>query len=207
MKYYKVLGKNGKACHGGSGSWHLPKNGKPGKWMPKIENIEPCVRGYHLCEAVDLLEWLNEEIYEAEGRGKSIRHDNKTVFEQARLIRKINAWNEKTARLFACECAERVLPIFERERPDDDRPRKVIEAARKYADGLISKEEIDAARAAARGAAWDAAGAAAWAAARGAARDAARDAAWAAAWAAARAAARAAEKKWQTERLMKVLRG
>ena len=198
MKYYKVLGKNGKACHGGSGSWHLPKNGKPGKWMPKIDNIEPCVRGYHLCEEGDLLEWLNDEIYEAEGRGKSIRGTSKTVFEEARLIRKLDAWTERTARLFVADCAEIALPIYERHYPNDDRPRKAIEAARKYADGLISKEEIDAAGAAAWAAAWDAAWDAAGAAGA-AAGAAARDAAWDAAW--------DAEKKWQTERLMKVLQG
>ena len=195
MKYYKVLGKNGFPCHGGSGQWNLPKNGKPGKWMPKIENISSCVRGYHLCEAGDLIEWLNEEIYEAEGRGKSVRDGNKTVFEQARLIRKIEGWNDRTARLFACDCAERVLPIFEKHVPNDSRPRKAIEAARKYAGGEISAEELaaacDAARAAARAAARDACDAARDAC------DAARDAAWDAAW--------DAEKKWQTERLMEIL--
>jgi len=197
MKYYKVLGKDGAACHGGHGEWNLPRGNKPGKWMPKIKDIEPCERGYHLCEAGDLLEWLNEEIYEAEGRGKSIRDGNKTVFEQARLIRKLE-WNERTARLFACECAERVLPIFEKHCPNDDRPHKAIEAARRFTNGEISQEELAAARAAARADA-------AWAAVRAAARDAAWDAARAAARDAASSAAWAAEKKWQTERLFEVL--
>jgi len=100
---------------------------------------------------------------------------------------------ERAARLFACECAEDVLPIFERENPDDKSPREAIEVARKFANGEATEEQLDAARAAA----WDAARDAAWDAARAAARaaawDAARDAAWAAArdaaWAAARAAA------------------
>jgi hypothetical protein len=83
-------------------------------------------------------------------------------------------------RLFAADCAERVLPIFERERPNDDRPRKAIEAARQFANGEIS--------AAARAAAW----VAAWAAARAAARDAARVAARVAAW--------DDETAWQRER-------
>jgi len=37
----------------------------------------------------------------------------------------------------ACRFAEHVLPIFEKEFPDDDRPRKAIEAAR----ACIGKEE------------------------------------------------------------------
>ena len=89
---------------------------------------------------------------------------------------------DKDIRLFAADCAESVLHIFEKEHPNDDRPRKVIRAARDYANGFISSQELKAARDAAE-AAWAAAGDAedaAWAAA-----GAARAAAWAAAWAAA----------------------
>jgi hypothetical protein len=157
VQYYKVLGLGGIPCNGGNGKWSLPMGKKPGEWMPKIANIEPCVRGYHLCRANDLIRWLNAEIYEAEGRGKSIRHENKDVFEQARLIRKIETWNERTDRLFTADCAEHVLPIFEKRYPNDDRPRKAIHAVRDFADGKISKENLAAAR--------DAAGAAAGAAA------------------------------------------
>jgi hypothetical protein len=84
--------------------------------------------------------------------------------------------NKRLCRLFAADCAESVLPIFERHRPDDDRPRHAISVGR-------DPNSTDAARAAAGAAAW-----AAWAAAW----DAAGDAAWAAAGAAARAAAGAA---------------
>ena len=55
----------------------------------------------------------------------------------------------KTPRLWACDCAERVLPIFESDRPGDLRPRDAIRASRRYARGEIG--------AAARDAAWDAA--------------------------------------------------
>jgi hypothetical protein len=228
-KYYKVTGKNGVACNGGNGEWHLPKDGKPGEWMPHIEDINPCVSGYHLCEVDDLIEWLNEETYEAEGRGESIRDTDKTVFQEARLLRKLETWNDKTARLFAADCAERVLQLFEKEFPDDDRPRKAIEAVRKYANGEISKDDLIAARAAraARAAAFAAeAAAATWATWAARAARAARAAAFAAGaaaatwatWAAAAAgaaaaaaaaeaaaAAGAAERKWQTKRLKEYL--
>ena len=104
----------------------------------------------------------------------------------------------KIARLFACDCAERVLPIFEKSSPGDMRPRQAIETSRRFANGLATQAELEAARAAAWAAAWDAADAAAWDAAdaaRAAAWDAAwdaADAAWVAAWAANSAAARAA---------------
>ena len=71
---------------------------------------------------------------------------------------------ERVLRLMAADFAEAVLPIFEKQYPNDGRSRKAIEAARKYANGEITVQERAAARAAA------------WAAARAAARDAARDA-------------------------------
>ena len=78
---------------------------------------------------------------------------------------------DREIRLFACDCAERVLPIFEEKHPNDNRPRNAIEVARRYANGEATKEELDAAWAAAS------AGSAASAAERAAA-----SAAWDAAW-------------------------
>src|SRR3972149_5760710 len=48
---------------------------------------------------------------------------------------------EKIARLFACDCAESVLPIFEKYYPDDRRPRTAIEVSRQFAYGLASLAE------------------------------------------------------------------
>jgi len=93
---------------------------------------------------------------------------------------------DRIARLFACDCAERALPIFEKERPNDSRPREAIRLARLFAHGEAAQEQLAAERDAARAAAWDAASAAASAAARAAA--------WDAAMAAARSAARAAAR-------------
>jgi len=56
--------------------------------------------------------------------------------------------NPHICRLFAADCAERVLPIFLKVRPNDDRPAKVIAVAR---DPKATPEERAAARAAARG--------------------------------------------------------
>jgi hypothetical protein len=91
---------------------------------------------------------------------------------------------------YAVYAAEQVIDIYEKEHPDDDRPRKAIEAAKKCIDDPSYKNR-DAARAAAE-AAQDAAWAAAWAAeaAARAAAEAAQDAAWVAARNAAWAAAK-----------------
>jgi hypothetical protein len=104
--------------------------------------------------------------------------------------------DDRLARHFQAWCAEQVLHLFERERPNDKRVRHQIAT-------LINDRADAAARDAARDAAWDAARDAwaaggAWAAraaAWGAARAAARDAAWAAARDAAMDAARAAQER------------
>ncbi len=190
MALYKILDHDGTARMG-SGSWHLPKGKRPGKWMAPIEGpLVPCKNGYHLARETDLLEWLGPAIFEVEYKGEMIEVSDKIVVRQARLIRICGGWTESIARMFAADCAERVLPLFEKYNPGDDRPRKAIEAARAFA-----RDEIGAAAAAgAWAAAWDAAGAAAGAGAG------ARDAAWAAAgagaWDAAWAAAAAAAGAW-----------
>ena len=57
--------------------------------------------------------------------------------------------HDKEIRLFACQCASLVLPIFEKQYPGDDRPRKAIEAAEAFALGQIGKAELAKADAAA----------------------------------------------------------
>ena len=81
---------------------------------------------------------------------------------------------ERRLRLWLADCAAHVLHIYEKDYPDDRRPRDAIVAGRAYARG----ETTDAARTAALVAARGAASAAAW------------------------AAASDAEEKWQLDRLV-----
>lgn len=69
---------------------------------------------------------------------------------------------------WAALCAERVLPMFTRERPHDDRPRLAIEAARTWSRSEISAGAARAAAVAAHAAARDAVDGSAVAAARAA---------------------------------------
>ena len=227
--YYKVLNEDGTPCWGGSGQWHLPTDNEPGAWMPRIEDIQMCACGYHVITSDHLMAWLGPAIWTVEVAGDGILDNDKSCWHEARLLRRLN-WDDKQARLFAADCAERVLPLFENMHPDDPRPRLAIAAARNSANGNIgaaawaaardaaaaaardaardaaAAAARDAAGAAARAAAWEAAGAAAAAAARAAAWEAARaaagEAAGAAAWAAAWEAAGEAERQWQTGRLL-----
>ena len=217
---YKVLGEDMRSCHGGDHVW------TPGEWTPTIEP-RMCEQGWHLCRGpVQLLEWLGPQIWMAEARGTVVESADKICVASCRIIRRIDAWNPTTARLLACDCAERPLHR-ERQagREPDPRSWDVLRVARAYAVGAASQDQLDAARdaawdaedaakGAAKGAAWAAARAAArdaaeaaWDAARSAARDAAWDAArdaWDAArdaWDAARGVAWDAEREWQAARL------
>lgn len=70
--------------------------------------------------------------------------------------------------LWAADCAERVLTLFEQVHPTDDRPRLAIEAARAWASGQLPMTEAGAAASAAHKAAREAEHPAARSAARAA---------------------------------------
>jgi hypothetical protein len=201
MVYYKLLNEGGVTTFGHA-TWALPQNGKPGKWMPRLTGkIIPCRHGYHVVRFTDLLDWCGDYLWVVETSGRVLTHYNKCVVRRARIVRPITGWNKRNLRLFAADCAEHVLPIFEKHHPKDNRPRRAIEVARLFANGKATDKKRDAAwaaaRAADRDAAWDAARDAAWDAARAAARAADRDVVG--------AAARDAEREWQLQRLAEYL--
>ena len=162
-----------------------------------------CWRGYHASPTVfDALRYAPGPILcEVELTGEVLTDTDKSVGQGRRLIAAVNI--ERELRVFACDCAERVLPSFEAKRPEDRRPREAIRIARLFIEGQATRHQLEAAAEAA-GVAAEAAWGAAWAAARAArvARAAAR-AARAARVAAEAAGATwaAAERSWQKSHL------
>ncbi|HUE98954.1 MAG TPA: hypothetical protein VMN99_06845 [Anaerolineales bacterium] len=72
-------------------------------------------------------------------------------------MKKYNTQDQRSLAIWAADCAERVLPLFEKAYPKDDRPRKAIEACRTWVrTGVFRMSDIRgaslAAHAAARGA-------------------------------------------------------
>jgi hypothetical protein len=187
---YKFLTADDKPTYGPeSFSWPLP-NGKPGDWVSVKGPLVPCENGLHLVRESGLVDWINANLYEAECKGETVEKDEHVIVcRKARLLRRVDTWDERTTRLFACDCAEHVIHFYENLYPGDVRLRYCIDTARAFANGKATEAELAAARDAAA-AAWTAADAA-WYVERAAA-DAARDAADAA-----RAAARVA---WYVER-------
>jgi len=187
-----------------------------GKWY-KEENISMCKRGFHCSKKpLGALNWVQGEVLAmVEARGKAIKDTDKECWEEMRIL-KAYRWTKKDSIALAIFSAELVIDNFEKEYPNDDRPRKAIEAAKK-----VLKRDTDinrsAAGLAAESAVWSAglaarsAGSAARSAAGSAAESAAESAAWSAAWSAGSAARSAAWSaalnkinKWLIEHIKKL---
>ncbi len=156
---------------------------KVGEWK-KEDTAKTCSKGFHASETIlDALKYVKGEVLaRVEVRGECDKEDDKQAWTEMR-IKKAYKWTKEEPVKLAIFSAYSVLDIYEKQYPEDKRPRQAIEAAEKYVKDPSEKNK-DAARAA-YGAAYAAyaADAAAYAAADAAAR-----AAYAAAYAAAEAA-------------------
>ena len=189
---YKMLRQDNTAPYSRY-AYPLPTDDTPGEWTPALSGLRVCKVGYHVSRTPrEVIRHRETNVYLAEYRGEMIDGGEKGVCGSVRLVRQVMGPREWI--LFAADCAEHVLSVFEERYPEDDRPRLAIKAARDYVNGTITRDAADAA---------------AYAAARAAAHAAAYAAANAASYAAADAArtADASERQWQDERLAWYLTG
>lgn len=203
MKYYlKFLGQD-RQPYFGLGQWP-----PPGEWTKTIKNVFPCYSGYHLCRLQDFFDWCYIPVLWVAEAEDVVTTNNKVVAKRARLIRQVEEWNETNQRLFAVDCADHVLHLFESLFPYDKRPRQAIETSRRFAIGEATIEELDSARLSSEAAAGlisFSAGDAAWSAAKSASRSSqhsAEHSAWYAAESAAWSSERSIERKWQRDLLL-----
>ena len=169
-----------------------------GKWEKHEGALSMCDSGFHASvRAIDAMQYVNCEILAlVEVRGEHLRQDDKQCWSEMRVVRAYE-WTKPDSVAMAIYCAELVVGIYEKQHPDDKRPRQAIEAAKAWLNDPT--EENRQAASAASAAAYDAAYAAASAAY---AAYAAYDAAYAA-YAAASSAAAVLDKieAWIQERI------
>jgi hypothetical protein len=126
----------------GTGKW------SEGKWRSVAGVIVPCKNGLHAAPVSSLLTFCNETLWRVEIDGDLVWHgdgnERKIVTRKMRIVERIETWNDRSARLFAADCAERVLKHFEDRYPNDKRPREAIEVARRFARGEATREEMNA---------------------------------------------------------------
>jgi hypothetical protein len=205
--------------------WPRPTDGMPGEWVEVTGALELCRNGIHACTVAQGMCWIRSTAYLIELDGERLDGGNKLCARRGRLLVELS-WSQRHAAAFTCDCAERVLPIYE-VRCGSTAPRASIETTRAWLRGEATIEEVYAAAAAAGAAAGASAGdAAAHAAAYSAtsaavavadaastasagAADAADAtyAAYVAAYADARGGGGGAERAWQASRLLAYLRG
>jgi len=78
-----------------------------------------------------------------------------------RITARVGKTGHKTLAIWACDCAERVLPYFEAKYPQDHRPRRALEAGRAWVrSGVFRMADVREAALEAHAAARDAEGAA-----------------------------------------------
>ena len=171
-------------------SQHGDHKWRKNKWYTFDGDVQMCEGGFHCSKGVyQAFSYVHGEILaEVEVKGKHQKEKDKEVWQSMRVV-KTWKWTKKDSVLFSIYAARLVLRYFEEKYPNDDRPRKAIEAAELY----INHPSDAAAYAACAAAAADAADAAAAYAAYAACADAADAAAARAADAADAAAARAAD--------------
>ena len=128
MTAYKVLSKNMTSCHGGRKKW------TPGERHSVRGELIPCKNGLHICrDERDLLHWLGEAICPVvKHSDEYVDQRNKRVVRWCVIGEPIPYWNERTARHFACDCAEYAL----RYATESDREllQACIDITRAYAD-------------------------------------------------------------------------
>ena len=189
---YKFIRKGFKSENGNI-KWKI------GKWQKPIKDLVLCERGYHCSKTIyQAFSYVQGEILcQVECKGKKLKDTDKEVWENQRIVRAWK-WTKKDSVLLSIYAAELCIDNFEKEYPEDKRPREAIEAAKKFL-----KYPTAAKRFAARSAAGSAAESAA-ASARSAAESAAESAVWSA-WSAAESAVIKNISEWMDNRL-KVLK-
>ena len=84
--------------------WPLPDDGAAA-WVEAP--VVPCRSGIHACRVGDLPLWLGRELYEVELAGEIVEERTKVVGSRARLVRRIDAWDDAARAAYTRNCADR----------------------------------------------------------------------------------------------------
>jgi hypothetical protein len=84
--------------------WPVP-DGAPGAWVEAA--VEPCRSGIHACRRDDLPLWLGRVLYEVELDGGIVAEPTKVIAPRARLLRRVDAWDDALRDAYTRMCADR----------------------------------------------------------------------------------------------------
>ena len=109
MQAYKFLA-DGAAGRFSGFTWPQPEGGKPGAWIV-ADAVDVCRSGVHACRTRDLLDWIDDELWEVELDGELEEQESMILARRGRLLRRIEAWDAAAAAAFADDCAWRAQAI------------------------------------------------------------------------------------------------
>jgi hypothetical protein len=117
--FYKFTAIDGRpqAAHR-KAKWSLPVEGAdgaitPGNWRSVRGELQPCFRGLHVATPEQLIHWIGRELYAVEvctgtsprGMAMLIEHEStKWVARRARLVRRVESWDDAARNRFDTVC-------------------------------------------------------------------------------------------------------
>ena len=108
---------------------------KVGTWAKHKGKLNMCHSGFHASvRAIDAMQYVNCEVLAlVEARGKHLKQSDKQCWLEMRVVRAYR-WEKPDSVAMAIYAAELVIGEYEKQYPDDKRPRQAIEAAKKWLD-------------------------------------------------------------------------
>ena len=110
---------------------------KIGKWYSISGDLKICENGFHCSQFIqDAMSWVRGNcLAQVSVQGSSIVDETKECWESMKIVKTWD-WTPEMSVKLGVFAAEQALPIWEKEYPDDNRPRKAIEAAKAYFEDL-----------------------------------------------------------------------
>jgi hypothetical protein len=105
-----------------------------GEWVEAEGEIALCRNGIHACRPEALPRWLNDELWLVELDELEEERDGVLLARRARLLMRIESWNEETSRELARSCAA-VIARLAAEHPQDELLQRRAKMIPEIADG------------------------------------------------------------------------
>jgi hypothetical protein len=91
--------------------WPTPSGTAPGEWVRVDHGIQQCLHGIHACSEEHLVEWLDDELWQIELADPVLEADRELVAPAGRLLRRLDAWNDESARAFTRHCVDNTVAL------------------------------------------------------------------------------------------------
>ena len=114
-----------------------------GEWRTHHGALAMCAYGFHASvRAIDAMRYVCCEILAlVEVGGKHLEQDDKQVWKKMRVVRAFK-WEKPDSVALAIYAAELVIGNYEKEYPDDKRPRLAIEAAKAWLNDPTEENRV-----------------------------------------------------------------